>query len=136
MPEIGIIGRDLARNVFHAHVAGADGSVVFRRKLSRVPPLPFLATYPPCSVAMKARTSAQHWGRAIGNLGLEVRQIPPACVKPLGRRPLCRLSYATGPTALRLHAQICVRMQPVPGRAPMAAVTCPRTTLGHDPALP
>lgn len=35
MAEVSIIGLDLAKNVFQAHGAGADGSVVFRRKLSR-----------------------------------------------------------------------------------------------------
>ena len=30
-----IIGVDLAKNVFQLHGAGADGSVVFRKKLSR-----------------------------------------------------------------------------------------------------
>ena len=33
MGEVSIIGLDLAKNVFQAHGAGADGSVVFRRKL-------------------------------------------------------------------------------------------------------
>jgi hypothetical protein len=35
MGEVSIIGLDLAKNVFQAHGAGADGSVIFRRKLSR-----------------------------------------------------------------------------------------------------
>ncbi|MFT4795779.1 MAG: transposase [Paracoccaceae bacterium] len=30
---------------------------------------------------MAACAIAQHWGRAIGDLGREVRLIPPACVK-------------------------------------------------------
>ncbi|MFT6223444.1 MAG: hypothetical protein ACJA1F_001288, partial [Paracoccaceae bacterium] len=34
MNEVSIIGLDLARNVFQAHGAGADGSVILRRKLS------------------------------------------------------------------------------------------------------
>ena len=35
MGEVTIIGLDLAKNVFQAHGAAADGSVVFRRKLTR-----------------------------------------------------------------------------------------------------
>jgi hypothetical protein len=35
MQEISIIGVDLAKNVFHLHGAAADGSVLFRKKLSR-----------------------------------------------------------------------------------------------------
>ena len=34
MGEVGIIGVDLAKNVFQLHGAAADGAVVFRKKLS------------------------------------------------------------------------------------------------------
>ena len=86
MAEVSIIGLDLAKNVFQAHGAGADGSVVFRRKLSRAQLLQFLADQPTCVVAMEACASAHHWGRAIGDLGHAVRLIPPAYVKPFVKR--------------------------------------------------
>ncbi|MDP2738196.1 MAG: IS110 family transposase, partial [Pseudorhodobacter sp.] len=35
MKEVTIIGVDLAKNVFQLHGAAADGSVVFRKKLTR-----------------------------------------------------------------------------------------------------
>lgn len=81
MGEASIIGLDLAKNVFQAHGAGADGSVVFRRKL-----LKFMAAQPPCVVAMEACASSHHWGRAIGDLGHEVQLIPPAYVTPFVKR--------------------------------------------------
>ena len=86
MGEVGIIGLDLAKNVFQVHGAGADGSVVFRRKLSRLQLLRFLAEQPPCMVAMEACASAHHWGRKIGELGHMVRLIAPAYVKPFVKR--------------------------------------------------
>ncbi len=86
MGEVSIIGLDLAKNVFQAHGAAGDGSVVFRRKLSRAQLLKFLASQPPCVVAMEACASSHHWGRMIGDLGHEVRLIPPAYVKPFVKR--------------------------------------------------
>ncbi len=41
-----IIGLDLAKNVFQAHGARADGSVAFRKKLTRNQVLPFFAEQP------------------------------------------------------------------------------------------
>ena len=35
MSKVVIIGIDLAKRVFHLHGARADGSVIFRKKLSR-----------------------------------------------------------------------------------------------------
>lgn len=86
MGEVSIIGLDLAKNVFQAHGARSDGSVVFRRKLSRAQLLKFLAAQAPCVVAMEACASSHHWGRGIGEVGHEVRLIPPAYVKPFVKR--------------------------------------------------
>jgi transposase len=36
MKEVSIIGVDLAKNVFQLHGAAADGTVLFRKKLSRL----------------------------------------------------------------------------------------------------
>ena len=35
MEQVSMIGIDLAKNSFQLHGSGADGSVVFRKKLSR-----------------------------------------------------------------------------------------------------
>ncbi|ESZ22717.1 IS110 family transposase [Mesorhizobium sp. L48C026A00] len=81
-----IIGIDLAKNVFQLHGMRADGSVAFRRKVSRARLLPFLAEHPACLVAMEACASAHYWGREIGKLGHEVRLIAPQYVKPFVKR--------------------------------------------------
>jgi transposase len=81
MLEVTIIGVDLAKRVFQLHGASADGSVAFRKKLSRVRLLPFLAEQPRCLVAMEACATAHGWGREIEKLGHTVRLIPPVYVK-------------------------------------------------------
>ena len=86
MGEVSIIGLDLAKNVFQAHGTAADGSVVFRRKLTRAQVLKFFMAQPRCVVAMEACASAHFWGRAIGELGHEVRLIAPGYVKPFVKR--------------------------------------------------
>ena len=86
MGEVGIIGLDLAKRAFQTHGACADGSVAYRKKLTREKLLVSLAEQPRCVVAMEACGSAHHWGRAIRDLGHEVRLIPPIYVKPFVKR--------------------------------------------------
>ena len=86
MEKVGIIGIDLAKRSFQLHGARADGSVAYRRKLSRGKLLSFLASQPGCAVAMEACASAHYWGREIMALGHEVRLIPPIYVKPFVKR--------------------------------------------------
>jgi len=86
MTEATIIGLDLAKNVFQAHGARSDGSVAFRIKLVRAKVLAFFAAQPTCTVAMEACASAHYWGRAIGELGHDVKLIPPIYVKPFVKR--------------------------------------------------
>lgn len=86
MEKVTIIGLDLAKNIFQAHGARRDGSVAFRKKISRAKLLSFFASIPKCVVAMEACASAHHWGRHIGALGHEVRLIAPIYVKPFVKR--------------------------------------------------
>lgn len=86
MSEVTIIGIDLAKRVFQLHGAGHDGSVVFRKKLSRAQLLAFVAQHPRCLVAMEACATAHGWGREFEKLGHDVRLIPPVYVKPFVKR--------------------------------------------------
>jgi transposase len=86
MTKTSIIGRDLAKRVVQAHGARADGGVAFRKKLSREKVLAFLALKPRGVGAMEACGSAHHFGRAIRDLGHEVRLIAPSYVKPFVKR--------------------------------------------------
>ena len=86
MDKVSTIGIDLAKNSFQLHGAWPDGSVAFRKKLSRGKVLEFMASQPGCAVAMEACAGAHYWGREIGDLGHSVRLIPPQYVKPYVKR--------------------------------------------------
>ena len=86
MEQARIIGIDLAKHSFQLHGAAVDGSAVFRKKLTRRKLLSFLESQPRCVVAMEACGSAHYWGRAIGELGHDVKLIPPIYVKPFVKR--------------------------------------------------
>src|SRR6266446_747852 len=86
MEKATIIGVDLVKHVFQVHGACADGSVAFRKKISRVKLLPFLSSQPRCVVAMEACAGAHGWAREIQAQGHEVRLIAPAYVKPFVKR--------------------------------------------------
>ena len=76
------VGLDLAKNAFQVHAVDATRAIVVAHKLTRGRLVPFFAELPPCVVAMEACSSGHHWGRALIELGHEVRLIPPAHVKP------------------------------------------------------
>jgi len=86
MKEVSIVGLDLAKRVFQAHGARVDGSMAFRKKLSRGQVLAFFTGLPTCVVAMEACATAHYWAREIGKLGHEVCLLPPAYVKPFVKR--------------------------------------------------
>lgn len=86
MENVAIIGVDLAKRTFQLHGARADGSVAFRKKLTRDRFLTFLAGQPPCVVAMEACATAHGWGRELLKLGHTVRLIPTQYVKPYVKR--------------------------------------------------
>ena len=86
MDDVTLIGVDLAKRVFHLHGAAGDGSVVFRKKLSRAQFDHFMKCHPRCVVAMEACGSAHHWGRLIAGFGHEVRLVPPVYAKQYVKR--------------------------------------------------
>lgn len=86
MSKVTIIGVDLAKNVFQLHGAAADGTVVFRKKLTRVQFHKFMSDQTACTVAMEACGSAHYWAREIASFGHTVKLIAPVYVKPFVKR--------------------------------------------------
>ena len=86
MTKVTIVGVDLAKNVYQLHGAAEDGSVVFRKKLSRVQFARFMSLHPPCLVAMEACSTSHYWARVLTEIGHRVRLIAPIYVKPFVKR--------------------------------------------------
>lgn len=73
MKEGRIIAIDLAQTVLRLHGATADGTVPFRKKLSRRPFQRFMAKHPQCLVVREACDGAHHWAcepRQAGGAGI------------------------------------------------------------------
>ena len=58
-------GIDLAKSVFQAHGAGADGAVVLRRRLRRAQMLAIFGQLSPCLIGMEVCAGAHYWTRAL-----------------------------------------------------------------------
>jgi len=86
LSSVTVVGLDIAKNVFQVHGVDAKGATVVARAVRRGQLLSFFASLPRCLVGMEACSSAHHWGRALSELGHEVKLIPPAYVKPYVRR--------------------------------------------------
>src|SRR3954464_5774884 len=81
MNQVSTVGLDLAKYIFQLHGAASAGAVVFRKKLRRGQLLAFLASLPPCTVAMEACGSDDYWGREIAKLGQTLNLIARSSVK-------------------------------------------------------
>jgi hypothetical protein len=75
MEQATTIGLDIAKHVFQLHGADAAGHVLFRKRITRVKLLGFLAAQTRCVVAMEACAGAHYWAREIAKLGHHVRLI-------------------------------------------------------------
>jgi transposase len=74
---VSTIGLDLAKNIFQAHGANAQGKQLFNKAIKREKLAEFFQLQPPCLVAMEACSSAHHWARLIRSMGHDVRLIAP-----------------------------------------------------------
>lgn len=86
MPEVSVVGVDLAKHVFQIHAVDGSGRPVVRRQLRRDQFLAFFEGRPGCLIGMEACAGAHHWGRQLQEMGHEVRLMPPSYVKPYVKR--------------------------------------------------
>ena len=86
MEQVNMIGIDMAKSSFQLHGALEDGSIAFRKKLSREKLLAFLPAQPRCTVAMESCGGAHRRDREIGSLSHAVRLVQPNYVKAYVKR--------------------------------------------------
>jgi transposase len=86
MEEVVTVGLDIAKSVFQVHGVDAAGAVVLQRRLMRSKLIAFFEKLPRCRVGIEACATAHYWGRRLGELGHEVRLMPPSYVKPYVKR--------------------------------------------------
>src|SRR5687768_10126884 len=80
--QIAVLGVDLGKNCCSVVGLDAVGRVILRRRLRREGVVKLAAGLPGCVVAMEACCGAHHLGRALRELGHEVRLMSPEYVRP------------------------------------------------------
>jgi transposase len=82
MPQVSVLGIDIAKQLFH--VVGLDdaGNVVLRKRLPRGALMSFIAQMPPVVIGMEACGGAHYWARRFREQGHTVKLIAPQFVKP------------------------------------------------------
>lgn len=77
-----VISIDLAKNVFQVCALDEAKKVMFSKKYKRSQLLSAFRQFEPTRVVMEACYSANPWGRAIQELGHDIKLISPYQVKP------------------------------------------------------
>lgn len=104
------IAVDLAKDVFEVAIAGPEGPVVRRPRLTRTKFRKLLQDTKPACVVMEACGTAHYWGRFAETCGHEVSLLPPRDVRPYVRRDKTDRADAAG----LLEAARCADIYPVP----------------------
>jgi transposase len=84
---IGVLGIDIAKQVFHVVGMDDSGHVVLRKRIARSELLTFIANIPPLRIGMEACGSAHYWARCFREHGHDVRLIAPQFVKAYVKSP-------------------------------------------------
>lgn len=86
MQEVVTIGLDIAKQVFQAHGADANGETLFNTQLKREELLDFFRNLNPCRIGIETCATSYFWGRQLSELGHDVRLINSSYVKPFVKR--------------------------------------------------
>jgi transposase len=81
MPQVSVLGIDMAKQLFHAVGMDEAGTVVWRKRLTRSGLMPLIAKLPPVVTGMKACGGAHYWARRFREYGHTVRLMAPQFVK-------------------------------------------------------
>jgi transposase len=80
------IGMDTSKHIFQLHGVDAAEQPVLRKKLRRKQVVEFFAKLGPTVIGIEACGGAHYWARVLGELGHEVKLMPPQYVKPYVKR--------------------------------------------------
>jgi transposase len=80
--KITTVGLDLAKSGFTLHGVDERGNIVLRKTVRRAKLLELLTQLPACVVGMEACAGAQHWARALRQLGHDPRIMAAEFVAP------------------------------------------------------
>jgi hypothetical protein len=73
MPQVSVLGIDIAKQIFHVVGMDDSGAVVLRKRLPRGALIPFMAQLPPVVIGMEACGGAHDWARRFSEHGHQVR---------------------------------------------------------------
>jgi transposase len=82
MPQISVLGIDIAKQIFHVVGLNDAGDVVLRKRLPRGALMSFMAQMPPVVIGMEACGGAHYWARRFRQHGHTVKLMAPQFVKP------------------------------------------------------
>lgn len=81
IPQLPVIGMDIAKNVFQIHAVDPETGEIERIKLKRVKVAELFANRQPSLVALEACGGAHHWARTLSAQGHQVKLLPAKHVK-------------------------------------------------------
>jgi transposase len=80
--DVSPVGIDLAKKIFHLVGTDPTGKIVWRKRLTRIALVPFMAQLPPVTIGMEACGRAHYWARQFDQHGHQVKLMAPSLSSP------------------------------------------------------